>query len=105
MPQLPNMLDEFIIKTKEKLNQSNLRTYCKCCIEALGEEEGKKHVFPNKTDRILKHLEKCTYFLEKATTKIQNEIFLLSKRNETHPVKRSCKFLLLFHCETLQIYK
>ena len=52
MPQLPNMLDEFIIKTKEKLNQSNLRTYCKCCIEALGEEEGKKNIFPNKTDRV-----------------------------------------------------
>ncbi|CAB5361935.1 unnamed protein product [Rhizophagus irregularis] len=42
MPQLSSILDDFIIKSKEKLNQSNLKTYCKCCIEALGEEEGKK---------------------------------------------------------------
>ena len=48
MSRLPSILDEFIIKTKEKLNQSNFKTYCKCCIGALGEEEGKKLFFLTK---------------------------------------------------------
>ena len=40
MPQLPAIFDEFIIKSKERLNQSNLiKTYCKCCIDALGEKD------------------------------------------------------------------
>ena len=66
MPQLPAIFDEFIIKSKERLNQSNLKTYCKCCIDALGEEDGKKNFFPNKTDRILQNLKKCTHFHEVA---------------------------------------
>ena len=45
MPLLPTILEDYIIKTKEKLNQSNLKTYCKSCIEILGEEEGKKNFF------------------------------------------------------------
>lgn len=102
MPQLSRILDEFIIKSKEKLNQSNLKTYCKCCIEALGEEEGKKACFPNKTDRILQHLKKCKYFLEEAMPEIKDEIFALSKGNEgqvenqaeSQKMKRSCKFLV-----------
>src|SRR5690242_16592268 len=65
------------VKTKERLNQSNLKTYCKCCINALGEEEGKKTHFLNKTDRIVQHLKKCTHFLAATTPDIRNEIFLL----------------------------
>jgi hypothetical protein len=102
MPQLSSILDEFIIKSKEKLNQSNLKMYCKCCVEALGEKEGKKACFPNKTDRILKHLKKCKYFLEEMTPEIQDEIFSLSKSNEKQAENRtenqqakwSCKFLI-----------
>jgi hypothetical protein len=100
MPQLPPVLDEFIIKTKERLNQSNLKTYCRCCIDALGEQEGKKICFPNKTDRILQHLKKCTYFCEAAIPKMQIEIFSLSKNNEKQmDNQRSCKLLLLFQYE------
>jgi len=94
MPQLPSILDEFIIKTKEKLNQSNFKTYCKCCIGALGEEKGKLIFFPNKTDRIILHLKKCSYFLEEATPEIQNVVFSLLKSNEINKEKRPCKFLL-----------
>ncbi|CAB4419430.1 unnamed protein product [Rhizophagus irregularis] len=57
MPPLPAILNDYIIKTKEKLNQSNLKTYCRCCIEALGEEVGRRNCFPNKTDRINNDLE------------------------------------------------
>ena len=81
MPLLLTILEDYIVKTKEKLNQSNLKTYCKSCIEILGEEEGKKNFFPNKTDRILLHLKKCTNFIAKITSEIRNEIFSLSKNN------------------------
>jgi hypothetical protein len=100
MPTLPNSLNDYIIKTKERLNQSNLKTYCKCCIEALGEEEGKKIFFPNKTDRIIQHLKKCTHFFTLTTSEIRDEILSLSRSNsEKQPEavgKRSCKFELFF---------
>lgn len=105
MPPLPKILNDYIIRDKEKLNQSNLKTYCKCCIEALGEEEGKKICFPNKTDRIIFHLKKCSHFSEKTTTEIQNEIFSLIKNNDLENLeilgKRKCKqfknfFLYIF---------
>jgi hypothetical protein len=97
MPQLPAIFDEFIIKSKDRLNQSNLKVYCKCCIDALGEEKGKKIFFPNKTDRIVQHLRKCSYFHEIATPEIQNEIFSLLKKNEENQqVNRSCKFYFYF---------
>ena len=100
MPQLPAIFDEFIIKSKERLNQSNLKTYCKCCIDALGEEDGKKNFFPNKTDRILQHLKKYTHFHEVTTLEMQNKIFSLSKNNEKQMEnQRSCELLLLFQYE------
>jgi hypothetical protein len=91
MPPISDILNEYIIKTKEKLNASNVKTYCKCCIESLGEEEGKKIFFPNKTDRILLHLKKCTHFIEKTTPDIRDQIFLLSKNNNEKQGKQSCK--------------
>lgn len=118
MPPLPAILNDYIIKTKEKLNQSNLKTYCRCCIEALGEEVGRRNCFPNKTDRIVLHLKKCSYFSAKTTPEIQNEIFsLITKNNDLENLellgKRKCKqFIFLFFITTffselffLQLYK
>ena len=45
---ISDILNEYIIKSKERLNASNVKTYCKCCVEALGEEEGKKIFFQTK---------------------------------------------------------
>lgn len=94
MPPLPEILSDYIIKTKEKLNSSNLKTYCKCCIEVLGEEEGKTNFFPNKKDRIVFHLKKCSHFFAKTTPEIRNEIFSLTKNNDLKNLeltKRKCK--------------
>ena len=60
-------------------------------IESLGEEEGKKNFFPNKTDRILLHLKKCTHFIEKITPDIKDQIFSLSKNNNEKQGKQSYK--------------
>lgn len=95
MPPISDILNEYIIKSKEKLNASNVKTYCKCCIESLGEEEGEKIFFPNKTDRILLHLKKCTHFIEKTTPDIRDQIFSLSKNNNENQGKRSCKLILI----------
>src|SRR6266542_6246638 len=98
MPLLSTILKDYIVKIKEKLNQSNLKTYCKSCIDILGEEEEKKNFFPNKTDRILLHLKKCTNFVAKTTHKIRNEIFLLSKNNSNlqSENKLSGKILIIY---------
>jgi len=104
MPPLPEILNDYIIKSKEKLNQSNLKTYCKCCIEALGEEEGGKNFFPNKKDRIILHLKKCSHFFAKTTPEIRSEIFLLLTKSNEELSKRKCKqfknflFCLLYLC-------
>ena len=104
---LPNILEEFIIRTKDKLNQSNLKTYCKCCIDALGEIEGKKVCFPNKTDRILQHLKKCKHFQENATPEAQQEISLLLNPNENQvessQIKRSCNFFIIILVKLIYI--
>ena len=82
MPPLSISLDQYIIKTKEKLNKCNLKVYCKACIEILGQDEGKKIFFPNKTDRIIQHLKKCIHFAEKTTPEQREEIFGLSKDSD-----------------------
>ncbi|CAB4446996.1 unnamed protein product [Rhizophagus irregularis] len=51
-------------------------------IDVLGEEEGKRICFPNKTDRIVQHLKKCTHFLAATTPEKRDEIFLLLKNND-----------------------
>ncbi|CAG8690816.1 14509_t:CDS:2 [Rhizophagus irregularis] len=68
MPPISELLNDYIIKTKEKLNQR--------------EEEGKQICFPNKTDRIVQHLKKCTHFLAAITPEKRNVIFSLLKNNE-----------------------
>ncbi|GET01058.1 hypothetical protein GLOIN_2v1885672 [Rhizophagus clarus] len=75
MPTLSDLLNNYIIKTKERLNQSNLKTYYKCCIDVLGEEEDKKIYFPNKTNRIVLHLKKCTHFFAATTPETRDEYF------------------------------
>ena len=101
MPPLPGILSDYIIKTKERLNSSNLKTYCKCCIEALGEEEGGKNCFPNKTDRIIFHLKKCPHFFAKTTPEIRNEIYSLSTKSNnlehSELSKRKCKQFKTFY--------
>src|SRR6266498_3211665 len=98
MPLLLTILEDYIVKTKEKLNQSNLKTYCKSFIEILGKKEGKKNFFPNKTNRILLHLKKCTNFIAKTTFKIRNKIFSLSKNNSNlqSENKLSGKILIIY---------
>ena len=92
---ISDILNEYIIKSKERLNASNVKTYCKCCVEALGEEEGKKIFFPNKTDRILIHL--------KTTSEIRDQIFSLLKDNEKQG-KRPCKLILIDFCIIFLVY-
>ena len=109
MLTLSDLLNDYIVKTKERLNQSNLKTYCKCCIEILGEVEEKKTYFPNKTDRIVQHLKKWTDFFAATIPDIRSEIFLLSSsgNNEKQPVvsKRSCKFLIHYIVFSVFLYK
>ena len=62
---LPSSLTKYIVKSDEKVNKSNLKTFCKSCIEVLEDEEGRKISFSNKTDRIIQHFKKCTHFLAK----------------------------------------
>ena len=49
------LITKYIIRTDIKVNKSNLKTYCKPCIEELGEEEEHKIWFPNKKDQIIIH--------------------------------------------------
>jgi hypothetical protein len=44
MPLSP-LLAQYIVRTEEKVNKSNLKVFCKLCIEELGKEEGRKISF------------------------------------------------------------
>ena len=93
---LPSILSKHIVRSDIKLNKTNFKTYCKSCIEELGEEEGTKICFPNKKDRIIQHLKKCKHFTVKITAEEQEEIFkLLEGNNSSIPTilnKRSSKY-------------
>src|SRR6266542_1148434 len=59
-------------------------------------KEEKITCFPNKTDRIVLHLKKCSYFFTKTTSEIQNKIFsLITKNNDLENLellsKQKCK--------------
>jgi hypothetical protein len=58
MPSLPFLITQYIIRTDIKVNKSNVQTFCKPCIEELGEEEGHKICYPNKKDRIIQHFKR-----------------------------------------------
>jgi hypothetical protein len=79
---LPPLLSQHIIRTEIKINKSNFKTYCKACIEELGEEEGGKTWFPNKRDRIIQHFKKCSNFVSKTTAEERAEIFKLLENNK-----------------------
>ena len=90
---LPSILNQYIVRSEIKLNKSNFKTYCKPCIEELGEEEGKKNFFPNKKDRIVSHFKKCLHLVAKTTAEERAEIFdLLEENNSTVPNKRTGKY-------------
>jgi len=81
MPPLPFILDNFIVKTDERLNKSNIKLYCKPCIKVLGETEGAKKSFLNKKDRIVAYFKKCSNFFAETTPDIREKIFELVKNN------------------------
>ena len=61
MPPISDILNEYIIKTKEKLNTSNVKTYCKCCVDILGEKEGKNFFFKEKR-RVHSYITRTIFF-------------------------------------------
>ena len=48
----------------------------------LGEEEGRRISFPNKTDRIVQHYKKCSHFRAKTNEGERAVIFALSRSKE-----------------------
>ena len=86
---LPSLLAKYIVRTEVKVNKCNLKTFCKLCVEILGEEEGHKTQFLNKTDCIIQHFKKCPNFFAKTTMKEREEIFQTNLTQNT--IKRPCK--------------
>src|SRR4051812_32095135 len=93
---LPSILNKYIVRSEIKLNKSNFKIFCKPCIEELEEDEGKKIFFPNKKDRIIVHLKKCSHFVATTTAEERTEIFELLEDNNsltsTIPSKRLGKY-------------
>ena len=102
---LPPLLNQHIIRTDIKINKSNFKTFCKPCVEELGDEEGKKTWFPNKKDRIIQHFKKCPNFVNATTAEEREEIFKLlekEKNDAATPIipvthKRLCKYIFKLH--------
>src|SRR5690348_17188904 len=82
---LPVTIEEFIIKTNEKINKSNYKVYCKPCVKVLGEIEGKKTGFPNKKDHLITHFKKCIHFFNETPEK-REEIFNLLQKNNINSI-------------------
>ncbi|KAF0441445.1 hypothetical protein F8M41_003806 [Gigaspora margarita] len=89
------LLERHIIKSNEKLGKSNIKVFCKACVEVLDEEAGKKITLSNKMDRIIQHLKKCVHFVKKMTPEEKDEIFSLSKNNDSN--KKRPVFLMTLH--------
>ena len=79
---LNQLLLQHIIRSEEKINKSNLKTFCKACIEELGDEEGHRKWFPNKQDKIIQHFKKCPNFLSKTSAEQRTTIFKLNDNNK-----------------------
>ncbi|CAG8537087.1 4751_t:CDS:2 [Ambispora gerdemannii] len=67
MKLLPFILDNYIIKTDEKINKFNVKVYCKSCVKVLGEAEA--------------HLKKCVHFATETTSEQRKEIYNLVETN------------------------
>jgi len=88
---LPPLIVQYIVKTSDKINKTNFKTFCKPCIEVLGDENGKKNWFPNKKDRIIQHFKKCPNFFTKTTAEEREEIFNLLRNNTIPPPTNTIK--------------
>ena len=86
---LSSLLEKYIVRTEVKVNKCNLKTFCKPCIDVLGEEEGRKTWFPNKSDHIIQHFKKCPNFFAKITKEEREGIFQTNLTQST--IKRPCK--------------
>ena len=86
---LLSLLAKYIVKTEVKVNKCNLKTFCKLCIDILGEEKGCKTQFSNKSDRIIQHFKKCLNFFAKTTVEEREGIFQTNLIQST--IKRPCK--------------
>ncbi|CAB5357756.1 unnamed protein product [Rhizophagus irregularis] len=86
MPLLPSLLAPYIIRTDIKVNKSNLKTFCKSCIEELGEEKRQKIWFPNKKDQIVQYFKKCTNFFAQTNEEQRKEIFELLQTNNNNVI-------------------
>ncbi|KAF0524684.1 hypothetical protein F8M41_015062 [Gigaspora margarita] len=89
------LLESHIIKSNEKLSKSNIKVFCKACVEVLGAEAGKKITLSNKMDRIIQHLKKCVHFVEKMIPEEKDKIFSLSKDNDLN--EKRPVFLITLH--------
>ncbi|KAF0433251.1 hypothetical protein F8M41_005105 [Gigaspora margarita] len=85
---LSHLLEKHIIKSTERFSKSNIKVYCKACVEVLDENEVKKNCFPNKTDRIIQHLKKCVHFADKTLPEEKEEISALPNNKGTSNEKR-----------------
>ncbi|RHZ86342.1 hypothetical protein Glove_52g143 [Diversispora epigaea] len=88
---LPPLIVQYIVKTSDKINKTNFKTFCKPCIEVLRDENGKKNWFPNKKDRIIQHFKKCPNFFTKTTAEEREEIFNLLRNNTIPPPTNTIK--------------
>ncbi|CAG8704781.1 23948_t:CDS:2, partial [Cetraspora pellucida] len=79
---IPELLERYIIKTKEKINKSNHKVYCKACINVLG-DDGMEVFVSNKMDRIIVHLKKCIHFTGQTTPEEREKVFNLSNNEQS----------------------
>ncbi|CAG8490730.1 7838_t:CDS:1 [Racocetra fulgida] len=97
MSPIPDLLEQYIIKTKEKINKSNHKVYYKAYINILGENERKQKFFPNKTDKIVTHLKKCVHFIQQTTPEERKKVFDLSNNEQIkQPNKNKKKSILSY---------
>ncbi|KAF0550220.1 hypothetical protein F8M41_024796 [Gigaspora margarita] len=85
---LSHLLEKHIIKSTKRFSKSNIKVYCKACVEVLGKNEGKKNCFPNKMNRIIQHLKKCIHFADKMLPEEKEKIFTLPNNKGTSNKKR-----------------
>jgi len=91
-----------LLSLKKDLMQVMLKLTANVVLRLWERKKGKK-IFAKQNDRILIYLKKCTYFVEKSTPEIRDQIFSLSKDNEKQG-KRPCKLILIDFCIIFLVY-